>query len=259
MPPVRPGELFNEAFRAVWRTASAVALYLVIIAVGSLAFTAARSVLLNADDDPSPSVAATLLAMLLDVLMATAGAIAACLAFSRMGRELDKPLWKVEGDLEALRRFFLPWFILGLGVTTVYRVLMTAAAQTEDPFMALFGLMTYVFLAAFVIPIGACIMFLGQFSWSTMGESLAPLSRQFVYVVGFLLFGFLVYMMLFMLAIGFPHRPGLDAPEAWLATGVFLLLDLLGALSECVVFAGIWLICRMDRDTVQDSSDDFDF
>jgi len=258
MPSIRPNELFKEAFRAVGQHLPAVAIYLAVTLTGSILYVIVRTLAPAGDDPPATAALAPWIAWMLDVMMAALGALAATLAFSRMGRELDKPLWKVEGDGEALRRFFLPWFMLWLATITINRWLISAAAQSEDPGLAILVLLVYFGLAMLVVPVGACIMFTREFSWHLLGESLAPLGRQFAYAFGFFLFGFAVYLFLMTTAISYPHQPNLASREGLIATALYAVLDILGGYSDCVIFAGIWLVCRLDRDTVRED-DDFDF
>jgi len=41
-------------------------------------------------------------------------ALAQTIAFSRIGRDVDRPMWRIAGDGEALKRFYGLWLLLGL-------------------------------------------------------------------------------------------------------------------------------------------------
>lgn len=190
-------------------------------------------------ENPPASLRLINLAMLLAVVVVYAGAQA--IAFSRFGKRLDRPLWKSGGDKEALQRFFVLWLLLNLVVVTVQNTLRLT--NDEQAQLALF--MFSIVLAGLAVPLGACIMFSGRFSWQSLGEDLAPIGRQLPYFTGLWFFAFFALLFLHGLMVELPR---------W-------ALPLVSALSiqvDCLVFCMAWLLCMRDRDEAE-SGDDLDF
>jgi hypothetical protein len=172
-------------------------------------------------------------------------AAAAAIVFSRIGADVDRPLWRFEGSLDALRRFLLPWFILFLAFGATGHILFRLAAQADDANAVLLVFVVTSILAGLMIPIGACIMFHGRFAWEELGESLAPLVNQIGGAFFFFLVGMSASAFLTIL-----HA----SSEAIYAT---LLIEAADSYLECVILAGVWLLCIVDRETESDDDDIF--
>ncbi len=232
-----PSQVFRGAFRALRCEPAVVFIYWSVTLLGSAAYLAMEQVSGQGDAAEGPSSAQAAARFLFDILYPACWALAASVTFSRLGRELDKPLWKLPGDREAVRRFFLPWFILFLIVILSHRVLDFAVARTESLEAAFFGLLLVFLLGAWVIPIGACIMFLGYPGRAGLAETLTPLGRFFSTTILFVGFGFFVsWASLFLF---------LELHSRFLP--LILCVDLIQGYCDCVIFAGIWEICRMHR------------
>ncbi len=189
--------------------------------------------------------------LVLQVLLAIGFATVQCIVFARMGREIDYPLWKITGDREALSRFFGLWIALGLVVVILQQLTMLLGggeAGDAHPLALLpfFG----VFVAVVAgVPVCACLMFWGKVEAGHILEALAPLGRQFGIAFPFLALGLVVW----------PLAGLIVAPEGKLAfviASAAIVYAVLGYI-ECLVFAGIWIVCKIDRDTIEEPDLDF--
>lgn len=190
--------------------------------------------------------------LILDIALAAGYAAGAALGFSRLGREIDCPLWKVAGDGEALRRFFALWFVLSLVQLTLLRLMMTAS---NDAVIALLRY-CYFLLALLLVPLGACNMFPGSFEWGHFVPNLAPLLLKFMDTLAMLFVNLLMLIAWFVYLIFMVDHPSLAVqfwPEA--------LFNAFCCLIDCYVFAGVWLICMEARKTMEErgGSSGYDF
>ena len=242
-----PFHVFREAVRIVDRNFSALFLFwAVILPVGALSVWYDTGT-----GDPQPlfrswsDTAATLGFTFLDAL---ATAIGASVAFSRIARNIDKPIWRIDTDKEALQRFFPLWFVLSLILSTISLFTAFMAENVEDPGLQFALLLFYVFSASAMIPIGACFMFYGSIPRDNLEEALRPLLNQIAGVGFFILFGILAYIFLLGLVGSIP--PHLAYAK--------LAVHLIGVYCDCVVFSGTWLLYKLDRETPH-NEDDFEF
>jgi hypothetical protein len=182
----------------------------------------------------------------LDIFLAGAASVLMCVAFSRLGRELDKPLWKVRGDWEAIRRFFALWFLLNLATLTLYRIAGSRVAASSDSVVAELLFLAFLVVQAMVVPVGACIMFGGGLRWKDLAEHLHPLVRnlpQVLPVLGVSLLSLLVVISVIPFLVNL----------IWLVP----LVNIISSYVDCLVFVAMWLICMMHRDTFEDIDLDF--
>jgi hypothetical protein len=187
----------------------------------------------------------------LQVAMAAGFATVRCIVFARMGREIDRPLWKISGDREALRRFLGLWIALGL-VSVILTQLGLALggndAGDQHP-LALLPLLGLLVVVLGGVPVCTCIMFWGKVEPGHLLEALTPLGKQFGRVfplVALNLLGWLIQV----LRVEFDEHPALVMVSAAILLVVAIYI-------ECLVFAGVWLACMIDRDTIEEP--DFDF
>ncbi len=242
MEPISPPESFLEAMHGVRRNLSAAAVFIGFALAGSLALMLVHY--FTPEGDASPPLYWRLLATLSDLVQAAMASLGACIGLGRMGRDLDRPLWKIRTDGESIRRFFLPWFILIAGDSAVNRLLALNIDAEAHPESILLYMLFCCALSAWIIPIGACIMFHGRLKWTQVGEALAPLTRSFSLTAFFLLFGFISSLMLTFVALSLPlpYR---------------LIIETADNFCGCIIFAGIWELCRFNRNHPPEH--DFDF
>ncbi|MBI2426012.1 MAG: hypothetical protein HYV27_24520 [Candidatus Hydrogenedentes bacterium] len=191
------------------------------------------------------------------VALAASGAVLQSIYFAAIGREVDKPLWKCPAAGEAVRRFFLIWFLLILILLTTEQFMSIAAERgDEQAFAALLPI--YIFLSAIYFPIAACIMFWGRLNWQELGEALLPMLREMsnVILVMFIMF---VNIML-QITVPAAFAPLLDSETPLAPQNLLLpaLLSIPSGLLDCLSFVIMFRICMIHRTTDYDS-DDFDF
>ena len=172
-------------------------------------------------------------------------------SFAFMGEEMARPMWKCTGWKDALKRFFLPWFILNLLFITSARVPMSMPEPLQMEahlVMALFRLG----LTVLGVPIGACIVYGGGLVWKEIPAMLAPFFRLFP-------------MAFVALALGFLQGLIIDVASGMLrevpySVWVWSVVNVPLILLECLAFAVMWLVCMHYRDIADEyGDDDFDF
>jgi len=182
-----------------------------------------------------------------DIVAVAAVAFAQTIAFSRIGRDIDKPMWRVEDDWEALRRFYGLWLLLGLTNVAALQVVNIIAATTGDDSTGfLLGTM-WLSGAMLIIPFGSAVMFYGHVKRQEVGEALSTMLRHFPYTFLFAFIGFFFRYMFILIQPDLPlwARPALAIADAYL---------------ECFLFACMWLVCIYHRDDFeQPDNQDFDF
>jgi hypothetical protein len=181
-----------------------------------------------------------------DLFLIISFAVLQSIIFSRMGKNIDRPLWKISGDWEALRRYFPLWFALNAVIFILKDVSTYAIVVLDSQNLAgaLFLLLT--FFAIIYIPAGAAIMFGGPVQLSALGEVLRPLIRQAPRTLIVLMFAGLVFFFSHYLVLA-------TASARWL----WPLISIVEAYFDCVIFAAIWLICMYDRQNPEESDLDF--
>ncbi len=199
-----------------------------------------------------PGIAA--LKMLDQIALAAAIAAVQAIVFARIGKDIDRPLWKCSDDLDALRRFFLPWLLLNLGYTAIAEV---GSLAIRNDLGALFQLteMLRLFYMLLYLPIGACIMYWGRLDWNELGETLRPIVRQFALVLNVFLLQLAQHFVNLELSI---VLQGKDP-----ATLSYVLFFALGAmpitLLELLAFVAMWHVLMINRNAPEDEDEDFDF
>ena len=248
-------QYLREAAQDVQRNLAAFLLYAAIFAV---AHTLSELALLpfHPGKGEEPLQTFRLIEVLIFLLFIHAIAFAQTIAFSRLGRDIDRPLWKVRTDGDALKRFFMMWALFNLTSNGLLHLSNSDFGGGDA--IAINTLLLYAGFAALMVcvPFGACIMFTGRVSSRTIGESLAPLGRQpgrtgtvFALVLLQMLAVFLFALVL----------AGNDAQQPSLAARLVIPL-VSGAVQvylECLAFAATWHLCMVDRETVDEIDLDF--
>ena len=183
----------------------------------------------------------------IDLFIAAATAASQCLAFATLGKAIDRPVWRIDGPIEAMRRFYTLWFGLNLVEVAIVRTQIAANSiwGPGGPGTLLTGL---IFATSIVIiPFGAAVMFHGKLVWSELSEAMQPIFRFGAQILALCIATFVVLVLLLSM------RDAADAAP-WIQPG----LRIIYAMWECVVFTGVWLLCITNRESpVED--DDFDF
>lgn len=231
----------TEAFRAVQRNLFALFIY-VVVAVGvNTLWLVGRSLLFGEIDDDTNKALLHGVEFGAELVLAVAFSVAQSIAFARIGAEMDKPLWKVTTDSEALKRFFSLWLLLNLICFAIVRFHVQVATVSDDPNLAGPLFVLYLMALVVVVPIGACVMFQGRFGGHEVGRSFQILLNQLPRTVALLFFNFLIIVFILSAA------QTKEFPK-W----AFPLLDVISVYADCIVFAGAWLICMHDRQERED-------
>ncbi len=248
-------QYLREAAQDVQRNISAFLFYAAVFSVAHIALT-----LGIAPFEPAQDETATRTFQILDIVAFLAfihvAAYGQTVAFSRLGREIDKPLWKVRTDGDALKRFFMMWALMNLTSNGLLR--LSSSDFGSGDAMAINVMLLFAGLAAFVacVPVGACIMFTGQVSSSTIGESLAPLSRHPARTGTVLLIMLAeVLAVFFFLSLLAGEEGAMPSLPARLGFG--LASGLVQVYLECLALAATWHLCMIDRETVDEIDLDF--
>lgn len=251
-------ELLKSASSELQRHLSSVALYLGFTAILSLASSAfvIYQTIQNPGSDVEPTIVSNAIRIVWFTAFSAVSAFAQCIAFSRIGREIDRPLWKVRDDREALRRFYIMWFEFNLVANTFFWIAGTPFGDGE--IQALNVLATFIAwgLVVILVPFGTCQMFLGSFSWQTFGNALGPLSRRTIAFAP--IFGVTILQCMFGTYVGILTQPdGTEALQLGLTTVARFVCDVSLAYLDCLVFAAAWLVCKDDRDSPDELDLDF--
>lgn len=180
-----------------------------------------------------------------DVLIAAGYAFAMCIVFGRIGREIDRPFWKIDSDWEVLRRFFNLWFILVLiSILVIGLVGQFLEASTEEGQILFF---IWLFGNSFLIQFGGAIMFYGHCRKEEIAQAMSTLMHQLpLTLLAALVSFFFNILVINILAEQILPKWGTPA------------VDIIDGYGTCVVFAFTWLICMRHRDD-ESEDEDFDF
>lgn len=169
--------------------------------------------------------------------------IGQALAFLRLGREIDKPFWKIESNFSTFIRFFSFWFTLNL-ITLTLQLLIIVPEIPADTKESLF--ICWLLFITTVIPFGATVMFYGIPGREEMAQACSTMIAQLPYYCAIFICTFFLYF--YLIQIQASGLPDLALP----------LLEIIFVYIECVVFAFCWELCKKQRDELE-HPDDFDF
>lgn len=240
-----PSDLLRATWTELGRNRTAVLSY--CVARGALvALYAVLALTLEPEEETAAPAWLPAAALSLELLVYAGMAALTAAFFTLIGKELGKPLWKVESAGEGVRRFFMPWYLLLLITLLVARLAALGAGTAGESAAMSMLFLGVPFLSALIVPVGAGVMFQMHFDWRELGEALAPLIRQSGSIVMLVLIGSLAY---FFLTAGTLFTP----PQQIAAHAT---LDALWAAMDCLLFVGTWLACQHDRDN---PDADYDF
>ena len=180
-----------------------------------------------------------------DIAAVAIVAMAQTLAFSRIGREIDTPMWRVEGDRDAIRLFYPLWLLLGLLNIAALRLLGVVVAGMEEEPVRFVLEMAWLTGAVLLVPFGASIMFYGRVGRQEVGEAVSTMLRQFPHIFLIAIIG--IFAAMFLIGLQ-PDLPLWARPALAIADGYV----------DCLLFASMWIVCIYHRDDY-DHPDDDDF
>ncbi len=183
----------------------------------------------------------------IDIVAVAIVAMAQTIAFSRIGREIDTPNWRVENDRDAIGLFYKLWLLLGLMNITVLRFLDLVVPRMDEAAVQYTLAMLWLTGAVLIVPFGAAVMFYGRVGKQEVGEAVSTMFRQFPHTFLIALVGIFTGMFLISLQ---PDLPIWARPALAIADGYV----------DCLLFAAMWLVCIYHRDEYEHpDDDDFDF
>jgi len=238
-------QLLKEAFRAVQRNLGPLVSYIFFSAVMTFIRILTNKWIEALDKETLSPLIEHGFPFARDILVAAGYAILISIVFARMGREIDRPFWKIETDREAVRRFFKLWFILFLLNILAMDLVgkMIVASPDEGQLLAVMWLVGYSFL----VLIGGSIMFYGHCRKEEIAQAMSTLLNQLpLTLLAAIVSFFFNSLVLEILRTGI--LPDLATPA----------LDIIEGYGFCLVFAFTWLICMRNRDE-ESEDEDFDF
>ncbi len=239
--------MIAQAFAAVQRNYRALLLYLLIHVTVSSAIVAFNTLVVEVHKEDLGDQWVSYIALFGNILDAVAWALAQAICFARIGRDMDRPLWKIESDGEAVKRFFGMWLLLDLLNLTMVTLATTLYKSTDYQDTAVAIAQFHPMLAACIVPIGAAIMFYGHAGRVEIGKSLNTFFAQFPRSLAIWAMGFFAFIILSSLLI-----------EGQLGRAFYPLIAAVDSYFDCFIFACVWLTCLKQR-TDEEEHSDFEF
>ena len=182
-----------------------------------------------------------------DICSVAIVAMVQTVAFSRIGREIDTPMWRIENDRDAIRLFYTLWLLLGLVNIAAMRFLVIIVAATDEEPVQFALQMIWLAGAVLLVPFGAAVMFYGRVGRQEVGEAVSTMLRQFPHTFLIAIIG--IFAALFLMNLQ-PDLPLWARPALVIADGYV----------DCLLFASMWLVCIYHRDEyVHPDDEDFNF
>lgn len=233
----------KDAFEAIQRNYVALAIYAGSLVAFSLIMMLLRDFVVYPVEDAEPIPLYDLSSL---IVTAVLYALVQSVAFARLGREMDRPFWKIETDGEAIRRFFMLWFVLDLANFAAIHLInfLVESQGVLSSAVSLFYL--WMVAAACIVPIGAAVMFHGRAGPQEVGAGLSALVGEFPRTLLIVVMA----LMILVLALGLQ-----EVIPDW-AMPMLVVVD---AYADFFIFASTWLLCMTHRDREEDDDPDFDF
>ncbi len=233
--------LLTDAWNDLRRNLLPLALYLGLVVLVSAVYRGANQLAGSfVDEGASPPPWMAGYQVIADLFVAAGYSAVQAAVFAALGREIDRPLWKSPDIKDALRRFFMVWFLLNLAVIAVIRAQASALrADAEAATAWLLILLLVLYVAA--VPVGACVMYWGRLNWRELPEALAPLGRMLPLTLAV----FLLTLGQFLLHLFILPLVPQGVTESVPAMAV---VDIPFALLDCYAFTATWRLCMAHRD-----------
>ena len=233
--------MLRLAVQAIDHNFRAVLLYIGIhVSVSSVTFFVSRTFLRPLEGE-DPTTLMNTLDIGLNVIDGIAWAIAQCVAFAWIGRNLDKPNWKIATAGESLKRFFGFWLLMDLIGVLTFRFFIYSVNAGADASIVLW---LPIFYGSATIPLGAAIMFYQRVGTEEIGQALRTLGHQFprtLLVVCIAGAGFIFLNMIMLQTTGFPFA--------------MPLISIIDSVLDCFIFSCTWIICMYYREESENDSD----
>ncbi|HNR32493.1 MAG TPA: hypothetical protein PKI11_16505 [Candidatus Hydrogenedentes bacterium] len=240
--------LFLDAWESVRRNWMTVTVFIAVVCVSEAIIRLLSLALVGGSPPEALSPALRVAELALKILLAAVYSAAQAVCYARMGKDIDRPLWKCPSDWEALARFFTPWFILNLLLLLLWTLQGVVAAHDSAGGVLLLEFLIML-LYVLCVPIGACIVYGGGLQWQALGYLLYPLAKQFSLAVIPMLFGLIGFTLIGLVYDLVPGIAGMPLTPVLLSAPLALL--------DCLAFAAMWRVCMIQRDTPPDEDLDF--
>lgn len=253
---------YREAAIALRQNGRTVLLYIVAgMTIAALDVLLDLFVLAPATGDV-PNTAMAVALIVSSILMVALGALASTVFFARMGREMDKPMWRVADDRDALRLFYRLWLLLGLLTLAYARVMEQFLAGSSDPTSLIAFLCTFFVWATLLNVFGAFVMFYGRAGREEINAAFGTFAHHLGPVIAISLLGLLAGLVLVdaqqrVVLLG--TAPNSTSAHLVLRIVLSMLLGGVDSLVSIFIFAYAWLVCIFHRDHYEEPGDDFDF
>jgi hypothetical protein len=169
-------------------------------------------------------------------------AVAQTVVFSKMGEDIERPIWKASSIPSPFLRFWSFWFTINLlnisSLLIIAVVPMEASARDSLQLFWLFG-------QTILVPFGAATMYFGNTTTNEMRLASHTLIAQLPHVALICFISLSVEVTLIGMQGGLP-TPALPA------------LAVIDSYAACFIFAYTWEICRKHREE-EENADDLDF
>lgn len=244
--------LLQDAWKSLKLNQAILFSYMGIVVAFSIAYSLVDRFVFDAFPEGETPLWVPVYQLFMALVHAGFAAALQAICFARLGRDIDRPLWKCESDTEALRRFFEPWFLLNLVLVMLVHLAVRAQASGDESLWA--GLQT-IFMLFFVvtIPIGACIMYHGKLVWPELPEALRPMLYQMPHTLTVILVLLLEFVLISVNASVFQS---LQSPTKYFYLPI---TDVPVAFLDCLAFAAMWRVCMIQRDAGTEDQDPFEF
>lgn len=234
----------KQAFAGPFRVPAALILYAAALILSSWLHYGVEHVLETEVWGAMPSAVENTIRLARDLAIVVIAALVMPIAFAMIGRDLARPLWKVGVPGEALRRFFVLWFLLNLLVVTVSQI-TGRLMEADSPAAGLMIGLTIILYATYIM-VGAAVMYHGRFGTEDFSKAMTPLVREFSQT------GLLLLVALFTVLVALFTEIEVEN-LSWLYHAP--ISAVLSAVLECVVFSGAWIICMTSQETPDDDLD----
>lgn len=239
-------QFLREAFRALENNLRPVLLYCAVALLLGAIHIAVVYYVFNPMEQAGNTDWLPLYTIGLLIALSAVGALADSVFLAQIGREVDKPMWRVSNDADAVRLFYGLWLFLRLINLAYSQFVQLVATDTSEAFTQVMFILSYLVLATVIVAFGAAVMFYGRVRTEEISQAFATLSHHpgpiaLIILVG-TVFG---YVILDLMA----RLPVFAVP----------LVSILDGFVTCLIFAFTWLVCVYHRDHFEHDEDDFDF
>jgi hypothetical protein len=187
-----------------------------------------------------------------DIAIACVVAVFQAIAYARLGRDIDKPLWKCRDDRDAVVRFAVIWVMFNLLNFALFQFQSTLSNRELESTSVIVGLVALLWNLLY-IPAGVCLMHHGGLKDLNVGEALMPMLHFLPRTLLLMGLGFLQLVLFEMMVFSVPESM---RALPWVIGAFNVPIIYL----ECLGVAIMWNTCSDYRTAAAEhQDDDFDF